>query len=107
MPRINGWRERPGRSLEDAEDVAFERLPIPVAFHAGPQFLSHNDAEILERRERSMESLEGLVRGRVAEPADEQLRVERVLPRRPSHGSRSGDVMSTPSMAPVPSTSSR
>ena len=43
---------------------------------AGPQFLSHDDAQVLEWCEGTMEALERLVGNRVAEGVDEELRIE-------------------------------
>jgi hypothetical protein len=58
VPRIGGRRNRASGSLEDGEDVPFERSSIVAPFHSGPQFLGHDDAEMLEWRERPMEALE-------------------------------------------------
>ena len=77
MPDTGRGRRRPPGSLEHAEDVAFERLPVPVPPHAGSQdFLGDDDTEILERREGSMESLQSLIGRRVAKRVDEELSVE-------------------------------
>ena len=76
MPDAGRGRQCPPRSLEHAEDVTLERLPVPLPPHAGSQFLSHDDTEILERRVGSMESLQGVVGRRVAKRVDEQLSVE-------------------------------
>jgi len=86
---------------------SLKRLPVPLPPHPGSQLLGHNDTEILEGSERSMELLQGVVGSRVAKCVNEELRVQNVLADRPDHGSRSGDAISTPSMARVPSTSSR
>ena len=107
MPGTGGRRKCPVGSLEHAEDVAVERLPVPLPPDPGSQLLGHDDTEILEWRGRSMESLQSLVGTRIAKGVDKNLRVEDVLAHRPDHGSRSGDVISIPSIARVPSTSSR
>ena len=54
-----------------------------------------------------MELLKRLVRARLPESLDEELRVENVLPIRRRHYSESGEVMYTPRIARVPSTSCR
>jgi hypothetical protein len=98
--------KRPRGSFEHAEDVAFERLSILLPFHTRPQLLSHDDAGILERCERVMESLKSFVGGRLEERVDEELcraRTSASLESRLDHGNG----MSTPSMTRVPSTSSR
>ena len=80
----------------------FARAPfVPLSLHPGSQLLGHDDTEILERSERSMELLQGLVGSRVAKCVNEELRVQDVLAGRLDHGSRSGDAISTPSMARV------
>ena len=107
MPGTRGGRECPPGSLEHAEYVSLKRLTVPLPPHPGSQLLGHNDTEILEGSERSMELLQGLVGSWVAKCVNEELRVQNVLAGRLDHGSRSGDAISTPSMARVPSTSSR
>jgi hypothetical protein len=107
MPGTRGQRKHPSRSLEDVEDVALERLAIPRPLHSCAQFLSDNGTQILERSKPSMELLQGVVGSLVAKRVDEELRVQHVLARRAGHGSESGDPISTPSMARVPSMSSR
>ena len=107
MPGTGGRRNGPPGSLEDVEDVALERLTVALPPYAGSQLLCDDNTEILERRERSMESLQGFVSFRIAKRVDEDLRVQDVPARRSDHGSTSGDEISTPSMARVPSTSSR
>jgi hypothetical protein len=54
-----------------------------------------------------MKLLEGFVGGGIAKGVDEQLRIEHVLAGAPSHRPASGGVISIPSIARVPSTSSR
>src|SRR6266545_1185150 len=107
MPGIGGRCEGPPGPLEDTEDMSLERLSISIPLHAGAQFLGHDYAEMLERRERSVEALENVVGSWIAKAVDKELRVEDVLACGRDHGSRSGDVISMPSMARVPSTSSR
>lgn len=51
--------------------------------------------------------LQYLVGSRFAKGVDEELRIENALGNRASHRSGSGDVISTPDIARVPSTSSR
>jgi hypothetical protein len=75
--------------------------------HAGSQFLGNDRAEMLEGRKSTMELLECHVGDRIAKSVDEELRIENVLSRGSSHGLPSGGVMSIPSIARVPSTSSR
>jgi len=58
VPGIGGRRNRASGSLEDGEDIPFERSSIVAPFHSGPQLLGHDDAEMLEWRERPMEALE-------------------------------------------------
>ena len=107
MPGIGRRREGSPGSLEDVEYMSLERLSISSPLYTGAQFLCHDDAEMFERRERPVEALENVVGNRVAEGVDEELRVECVLPCALDHNSRSADMISTPSIARVPSTSSR
>src|SRR5258708_24614859 len=62
---------------------------------------------MLEWRKDPVELLECLVRDRIAKSVDEQLGVEYVLRGGTDHRSTSGGVISTPSIARVPSISSR
>jgi len=107
MPGIGRRREGSPGSLEDVEHMSLERLSISIPLHSGAQFLCHDNAEMFERREHSVEALENVVGNRVAEGVDEELRIEGVLPWCLDHDSRSADMISTPSIARVPSTSSR
>ena len=87
--------------------MSLERPSVLMALYTSAQFLGHDEAEMLERRERSMEALEHVVGTWIAKRVDEELRVEDVLACGLDHGSMSGGVISTPSMARVPSTSAR
>src|SRR5581483_4787986 len=91
VPGAGCGRKRPPGSLEDVENIAFEDLAISLLRHPGSKLLGDHNAEVLEWRERPMESLQRFVRHRVAERIDEDLRVEDVLARCRTHGSRSGD----------------
>src|SRR5687768_9228444 len=106
MPGVGRRRNRPACSLEHPENVAFQCLPITRPSDAGAQFLSDHHAQVLEWRESLMEALKRFVSNRVAEGADEQLRIEDEL-MGASHRSASGELISTPSIARVPSTNSR
>ena len=97
---------RPARS-NTLRTFPLQRLPISGLSYAGAQFLSDDYTEVLEWRERSMKALKCLVGGLVAKRVDEELRVEDVLASAANHRSGSGAVISIPSMARVPSTSSR
>lgn len=101
------WREGPPGSLEDVEHMSLERLPISIPLHTRAQILGHDDAEMFERRERSVEALENVVGYRVAERVDEEWRVESKLSCGLDHDSTSADAIATPSIARVPSTSAR
>lgn len=79
MPHAGRRCDRPPDSLEDTHDVSLERLAGLARRHTGRQFLRHDDAEVLERRERTVEALKKLVGSLVAKGVDEQLRVEHVL----------------------------
>src|SRR5262245_36928443 len=107
VPSIGGRRNRASGSLEDGEDMPFERSSVLAPFHSGPQLLGNDGAEMLEWRERPMEALECFVGGTIAKGVNEELRVEDVPARHASHGSTSGDVISMPSIARVPLTSLR
>jgi hypothetical protein len=95
------------RSLKDFEDVPFQRLPVSGPAHTSPQFLGDDHTEMLKRRKGAMEPLEFLVDHRIAKGVDEELSIENVLARASSHRSASGGVISIPSIARVPSMSSR
>jgi hypothetical protein len=91
--------KRPRGSFEHAEDVAFERLSILPPFHTRLQLLSHDDAGILERCERVMESLKSFVGGRLEERVDEELcraRTSASLESRLDHGERDVDAKHDP-----------
>lgn len=75
--------------------------------HTSPQLLGDYYAEMLKRRKGPMELLEHLIGDRIAKGIDEELGVENVLASGPRHCSASGGVISTPSIARVPSMSSR
>jgi hypothetical protein len=107
MPGISRRRDCPIRSLEDLEDVPLQRLPVPGPSHTSPQLLGDDHAEMLKRRKGAMEPLEFFVDNRIAKRVDEELGVENVLARGSSHLSASGGAISIPSIARVPSTSSR
>ena len=87
--------------------MSLEHSSVLIALDTRAQFLGHDKAEMLERRERPMEALEHVVGNRIAKRVDEELRVEDVLACGLDHGSTSGGAISTPSMARVPSTSWR
>ena len=95
------------RSLIDLEDVPFQRPPVLGPLHASPQLLGNDHTEMLKMRKSAMEPLEVLVDTRIVKGVDEELRVQNVLASRSNHGSASGGVISIPSMARVPSISSR
>jgi hypothetical protein len=107
VPRIGGRPNRASGSFENGEDIPFERASILAPFHSGAQLLGHDDAEVLEWRERPMEALKCFVCGTIPKGVNEELRVEDVLARHASHGSTSGDTISMPSIARVPLTSLR
>ena len=87
--------------------MALQGLPIIRPFHAGPELLSDDDAQVLEWGKGPMEALERFVGGRIAKSLDEELGIEHVFGSAASHWSGSGEVSSIPNMARVPSTSSR
>lgn len=107
VPGIGRRRDCSIRSLKDLEDVPFQGLPGMGALHASPQLLGDDDAEMFKGRKGTMEPLELLVDHRIAKGVDEELGIENVLARGSNHRSASGDVISIPSIARVPSTSSR
>jgi hypothetical protein len=82
VPRRGRRRHEPTHSFVYAEDVTLQRPPVLGVLDAGAQLLSHDDAEILERRAYAMEVLKGLVRDGIAKGVDEQLRVQDVFSRR-------------------------
>jgi len=71
------------------------------------QLLGDDDAEILVGREQAMELLKRVVRTAVSKGVDEELRIEDVLSRLRRHGSASGEAISMPRIARVPSIGSR
>jgi hypothetical protein len=75
--------------------------------HASPQLLGDDHAEVLKRRKETMELVEFPVDNRIVKGVDEKWSIENVLARGSSHRSPSGGVISIPSIARVPSTSSR
>ena len=107
VPGIGRRRDCSIRSLKDVEDVPLQRPPILGPLYASSQLLGDDHAEILTRRKGTMELLEFLVDNRIAKSVDEELSIENVFARGSSHRSASGGVMSTPSIARVPSMSSR
>ena len=107
VPGIGRRRDCSIRSLKDREDISFQRLPVSGPAHTGPQLLGDDHAEMLKRRKGAMEPLKFLVDHRIAKGVDEELSIENVLARASSHRSASGGVISIPSIARVPSMSSR
>src|SRR5881396_945644 len=88
--------------------MALEQPSVMVRPSAGPEFLSHDRTQILERRKQVVEALQAGVRLRIAKSLDEEIRVQQELTLgRGTHRSRaSGAVSSTPRIARVPLTSS-
>ena len=107
VPGIRRRRNRSIDSLKDFEDMTFQCFAVLIASHASAQFLGNYHTQMLKRRKKSMKLLECFVRGGIAKGVDEQLRIENVFVRTLSHRSASGGVISIPSIARVPSTSSR
>src|SRR5436190_4085132 len=107
VPRGGCWGNRPIRPREDPDEVLFQRLSILRTSNPSSQLLGNDDAEVFERREHTVEVLKCFVRAAVAKCLYEEVRVEDVLPRLARHRSASGDAMSSPSIARVPSISSR
>src|SRR5207249_9260564 len=99
--------ETPASPIE-AQDVTLEQPSVIARPGAIPEFLSHDRAQILERRKQVVEALQAGVRLRIAKSLDEEIRVQEELPlERGTHRSgASGEVSSTPRIARVPSTSS-
>jgi hypothetical protein len=106
VPGLGRWRYRAIRAREDSENVLFQRLSILWTLNTRSQLLGNDDAEVFERRENTVEVLERFVRAAVAKCLYQELSVEDVLPRCARHRS-SGDAIAIPSIARVPSISSR
>jgi hypothetical protein len=107
VPGTGRRRDCSIRSLKNLEDVPLQRLPIFGSLDASPQLLGDDHVEVLERRKGAMKLLERLVDIRIAKGFDEEWCIENVLARGSSHRSASGGVISIPSIARVPSLSSR
>ena len=93
MPGSRRRRNRPIRSLEDIEDVPFQRPPVSRTSDTRTQLLRDYHTEILERREYSVKLLERFVGGSITKALDEELRIENVPARRTGHPSVSEGVI--------------
>ena len=106
LPRAKGWSDESADVDEGGEDVFLKFPQILSRAYSCPQLLSHYRAQILKRAKDLVELLQFKVRRRIPEPLNEEIAVEEILVFSPAHGrSRSGGVMSTPSIAAVPATS--
>ncbi len=108
LPRVGRRGYEPPPSPIQTQHVALEQSSVIVRPGASPEFLSHDRAQVLERCKQLMEALQAGVRLWIAEPLDEEVRVqeELALDRGTHESGASGEVSSTPRMARVPSTSS-
>jgi hypothetical protein len=107
MPGVCRRGDRAICPLEYVDEVLLEQPAILGSSSSGSQFLRDDDTEVLERSKGAMEILERLIPAAIAKGLDKNLRVEDVLARQGRYRSASGDVISTPNRARVPSISSR
>ena len=110
VPRVRRWRDRPANSSEHVEYMPLECASILMASNTSTQLLCHDRAQVFEWREHAMKCLKRLVRGGITKRVDEDLCVQHVLAvglESPSHRSTSGEAITTPCIARVPSMSAR
>src|SRR5262249_40040992 len=79
LPRAVARRKYAAALFERSKEVALQAVGLPPV-HPRAQFVHHDGAEILERRECRVEELERRLGALVAKRVDEYVRVERVFP---------------------------
>jgi len=75
VPGVGRWGNRAICSLEDPQNVVFQRLSILRTLNPSSQLLRNDDAEVLEGREQAVELLKRFVRTAVAKRLYEELRI--------------------------------